>query len=109
MNRCLATDSKLSLDPSGLLADTGRMTQQATPIEMERRRPEQNMARFYSLAIERDLFDTILARRTWGRIGTKGRSLATAFPSLEAASAELRRLEQAKRRRGYVDRPDRSS
>jgi predicted DNA-binding WGR domain protein len=74
-------------------------------IDLERRQPERNMARFYSLSVERDLFGIVLSRRCWGRIGTAGRSLSEPHPTTEAAWAPLRQLEQAKRRRGYVDRP----
>ena len=64
------------------------------------------MARFYVLELDRDLFGTVQARRRWGRIGAAGRTMAETFPTEEDALAELRRLEQIKRRRGYVDRPE---
>jgi predicted DNA-binding WGR domain protein len=73
-------------------------------IDLERRQPERNMARFYSLSVERDLFGVVLSRRCWGRIGTAGRTLSEPHPTTEATWTQLRQLEQAKRRRGYVDR-----
>ena len=74
------------------------------PIDLERLMPERNMARFYRLDVERDLFGVILARRTWGRIGTFGQSLVLPCPTVSDARAELERLERLKRRRGYSDR-----
>ena len=66
--------------------------------------PEQGMARFYSLMIERDLFGTVRLVRHWGRIGAmQGRELAQDFLTEEEAAAALERLAAAKRRRGYWD------
>jgi predicted DNA-binding WGR domain protein len=63
--------------------------------------PGHLMARFYMLAIERDLFGTVRLVRCWSRIGTRGRELAEEFETeLEAAEA-LERLATTKRRRGY--------
>jgi predicted DNA-binding WGR domain protein len=77
-------------------------------IELERRVPERNMARFYVLEIEIDLFGAVLARRRWGRIGVSEQSRSVAFTAESDAWAELRRLEQTKRRRGYIDRDPQS-
>jgi predicted DNA-binding WGR domain protein len=65
--------------------------------------PDQGVARFYMLAIERDLFGTIRLVRNWGRIGTRGRELADVFDTEEAAGEALEALATAKRRRGYQD------
>jgi len=67
--------------------------------------PARNMFRFYSVAIEPDLFGQFLAVRRWGRIGTSGRSLATACRSLQDAVDVIEHHALCKRRRGYVDRP----
>jgi predicted DNA-binding WGR domain protein len=65
--------------------------------------PDHRMARFYMLAIERDLFGTIHLVRCWGRIGTRGRELAEEF-EIEAEAAEvMEALAAVKRRRGYQD------
>lgn len=104
MNRWGPTDSKLSLDDAGAFGHRPAMEQEPQSIELERRMPERNMARFYVLELDRDLFGMALARRRWGRIGTRGRSKAEIFSSTGEARAELRRLERIKRRRGYVDR-----
>jgi predicted DNA-binding WGR domain protein len=65
--------------------------------------PEHGVARFYMLAIERDLFGTIRLVRTWGRIGTRGRELADEFETEEEAAQALEVLAAIKRRRGYHD------
>ncbi len=41
-------------------------------LVLHRRDPEQRIARFYSLMIERDLFGRVVLVRNWGRIGTNG-------------------------------------
>ena len=51
-------------------------------VMLRRIDPEQGMARFYSLTIERDLFGTVRFVRHWGRIGAmQGRELAQDFPT----------------------------
>ena len=70
---------------------------------LHRRDPEQGIARFYSLMIERDLFGTIRLVRNWGRIGTHGQEKVEEFPGEEEAGQALEALAQAKRRRGYQD------
>jgi predicted DNA-binding WGR domain protein len=64
---------------------------------------DQGVARFYMLAIERDLFGTVRLVRTWGRIGTRGRERADVFETEEVAVEALEALATAKRRRGYLD------
>jgi predicted DNA-binding WGR domain protein len=74
----------------------------ATPrIYLERIEPSRNMARFYALEIEADLFGAVLAVRRWGRIGTLGRRHALPCPSRDIAAAEIERVQQMKQRRGY--------
>jgi predicted DNA-binding WGR domain protein len=65
--------------------------------------PDQGVARFYMLAIERDLFGTVRLVRTWGRIGTRGRERADVFETEEVAVEALEAVATAKRRRGYLD------
>lgn len=65
--------------------------------------PEQGVARFYSLMIERDLFGTIRLVRNWGRIGTNGQELLKVFASEREAGEALEAVARAKRRRGYRD------
>jgi predicted DNA-binding WGR domain protein len=65
--------------------------------------PEHAVARYYSLLVERDLFDNIVLVRQWGRIGTQGRELVEEHASLDDALKAMDALAQAKRRRGYQD------
>ncbi len=65
--------------------------------------PEERVARFSSLLIERDLFGTVRLVRTWGRIGTRGRERVQVFASEIEAGRALEALARAKRRRGYQD------
>src|SRR4051812_37996816 len=63
--------------------------------------PARNMARFYSLEVERDLFGRAVVVRRWGRIGTAGRTRVDEHPDEGRAVAALVKLEASKRRRGY--------
>jgi predicted DNA-binding WGR domain protein len=65
--------------------------------------PEQGVARFYSLMIERDLFGTIRLVRSWGRIGTNGQERVEVFDTEDEAGQALEAVARAKRRRGYRD------
>jgi predicted DNA-binding WGR domain protein len=58
--------------------------------------PDQRMARFYMLAIERNLFGTVYLVRCWGRIGTRGRELAEEFETEADAAKALERLATIK-------------
>ncbi|HEX2135604.1 MAG TPA: WGR domain-containing protein [Microvirga sp.] len=61
------------------------MPDECSPIQhhlvLHRRPPEQGIARFYSLMIERDLFGTVRLVRNWGRIRTSGQELVEVFAS----------------------------
>jgi predicted DNA-binding WGR domain protein len=73
-------------------------------LVLHKRDPEQRVARFYSLMIERDLFGTVRLVRNWGRIGTtNGQELVEAYATEIEAGQALETLAQVKRRRGYRD------
>ncbi|WP_246807168.1 WGR domain-containing protein [Ensifer sp. ENS05] len=55
------------------------MITQPYRLYVERRDATRNMARFYSLEIERSLFGEICLTRRWGRIGARGQSAAHQF------------------------------
>lgn len=74
-------------------------------VNLERRDPAANMARFYAVRIERTLFGHWAVIRQWGRLGTKGSSRASWFDDLETALAEKDDHEWRKRGRGYVPVP----
>jgi predicted DNA-binding WGR domain protein len=55
---------------------------------MRRVDPETNVARFYVLTLERDLFGNFAVPRQWGRVGTAGRVITEPFGTeLEAGEA----------------------
>ena len=65
--------------------------------------PDTNVARFYALMIERDLFGRVVLMRRWGRIGGRGRERMDAHEDEVAAAEAMAKLAGAKRRRGYQD------
>ena len=72
-------------------------------LVLRRVEPEKNLARFYALLIEHDLFGRIILMRHWGRIGTRGRERADEHASEVEAAEAMAKLAAAKRRRGYRD------
>jgi len=72
-------------------------------LVLRRLEPAQNVARFYALMIERDLFGRTVLVRHWGRIGGRGRERTDEHASETEASAALEKLAAAKRRRGYQE------
>ena len=71
-------------------------------VNLERRDPVVNMARFYAIRMERTLFGQWAVIRQWGRIGGAGRSCESWFTDPLAALAEQALWEQRKRSRGYL-------
>jgi predicted DNA-binding WGR domain protein len=64
--------------------------------------PDANMARYYCVDIALTLFGEVCVIRSWGRIGTQGRtSIETWVSAAEAEKAAVRTLRQ-KVRRGYM-------
>jgi predicted DNA-binding WGR domain protein len=78
--------------------------QEAGPVHLRRIDPSRNMRRFYTLAIQPTLFGGASVIRSWGRIGTNGRSKMETFDSEDDAATASIRLDRVKRRRGYRDR-----
>lgn len=68
-----------------------------------RRDAERNMARFYAVEVEEDLFGGGVLVRRWGRIGTRGRECREWFALRAAAEAECALWARRKVRRGYRD------
>jgi predicted DNA-binding WGR domain protein len=60
-----------------------------------------NMARFYTLSIERSLFGECILIRRWGRIGTHGQRREEWFRASDEAAAALGDWVGRKERRGY--------
>jgi predicted DNA-binding WGR domain protein len=71
------------------------------PVALRRVVPMQNMRRFYSLDVERDLFGRVVLVRRWGRIGTAGRVRLDEYAGEGEALAAMQALQERKVRRGY--------
>jgi predicted DNA-binding WGR domain protein len=93
--------SDASADSDQPLADAPDGTAMPRAVTLRRIDPARNMARFYAMDVQRDLFGAILLMRQWGRIGTYGRVAMEAYTSIAAALAVLERQAERKRRRGY--------
>ena len=73
-------------------------------LYIEREEADQNMARFYALSIEGTLFGQIRLVRSWGRIGTRGKTVQHSFDNEVDAIALFLRLLKSKKARGYRPR-----
>ena len=73
-----------------------------TPVHLERRARDANMARFYAVSVVPTLFGAWAVVREWGRIGASGTVREDWFPSREAAITSAEALVARKRRRGYI-------
>jgi predicted DNA-binding WGR domain protein len=70
-------------------------------ITLHRIDPRHNMARFYRLDVQPELFGGWTLTREWGRIGRSGTVKALRCPSEVEALVALERHRRAKERRGY--------
>lgn len=71
------------------------------PLLLTRLDPSRNMARFYVLTVESDLFGGTALTRNWGRIGTRGRFRIELFGSRQEAERRLAAIASRKVSRGY--------
>lgn len=69
---------------------------------VERMDATRNMARFYSMSIDADLFGETCLTRRWGRIGTRGQSMTQRFDREKDAVVLFLDLVRQKRSRGYT-------
>ncbi|ARS66176.1 WGR domain-containing protein [Sinorhizobium meliloti] len=70
-------------------------------LYIERTDRTKNMARFYALSIEPNLFGEACLTRRWGRIGTSGQILIHHFEREKDAVVLFLELLRQKRSRGY--------
>ena len=70
-------------------------------LRLTRIDPEQNMRRFYRLALQPDLFGGCSLVREWGRIGRGGQILRQEFESEGRAVDALLAMQGRKAKRGY--------
>lgn len=80
------------------------MIAQPYQLYVERKDRARNMARFYSLSIDANLFGELSLTRRWGRIGTKGQVMIHHFEREKDAVALFLDLIRQKRARGYRTR-----
>jgi predicted DNA-binding WGR domain protein len=71
------------------------------PLSLRRVESTGNMARFYNVDVERDLFGNVVLVRCWGRIGTRGKVRLDEFRDEVTARSAMSRLLLRKVRRGY--------
>jgi predicted DNA-binding WGR domain protein len=71
------------------------------PVTLRRIEPAKNMARFYALEVEQDLFGRPVLVRHWGRIGSAGKIRLDEHTGEGEAWSALQKLQAAKRRKGY--------
>ena len=74
------------------------------PLLLHRIDPTRNMARFYRISIEQNLFGAISLVRSWGRIGNRGQTRVELFDATTEAEGAFTRIARSKRRRGYLER-----
>ncbi|MBX4899705.1 WGR domain-containing protein [Rhizobium bangladeshense] len=80
------------------------MIAQPYQLYVERTDARKNMARFYAMSIEPNLFGEACLIRRWGRIGARGQRLVHHFKREEEAVGLFLELLRQKRRRGYGPR-----
>lgn len=73
----------------------------SSQVILRRVDPARNMARFYLMDVQPDLFGGWSFIREWGRIGRSGTVRALPCPTETEARAALERQRRAKERRGY--------
>ena len=80
------------------------MIAQPYQLYVERTDASKNMARYYAMSIEPNLFGEACLIRRWGRIGARGQRLIHHFKREEEAVGLFLQLLRQKRRRGYGPR-----
>ncbi len=73
-------------------------------IHLRRVDGQRRMARFYSISLEPTLWGDFSVERSWGRIGTRGRTRLDLFADRRLALAHFLEILKRKTGRGY--RPD---
>ncbi|MBB5538780.1 WGR domain-containing protein [Rhizobium giardinii] len=81
------------------------MISQPYQFYVERTDRSRNMARYYAMAIEPNLFGDVCLLRRWGRIGAKGQMKVHQFEREKEAVELFLDLLRQKRKRGYRPRP----
>ena len=69
---------------------------------LHKRDPAKNMARFYALSVQPNLFGSWSLIKEWGRIGRGGRVRIDLCDSLDEAVTAYNVMLRQKQRRGYT-------
>src|SRR4051812_18710189 len=77
------------------------MISQPYHLYVERSDASRNMARYYAMSIEANLFGDVCLLRKWGRIGSNGQMMVHHFGREEDAVRLFLDLLRQKRKRGY--------
>ncbi len=80
---------------------TDEIVQFQCRVRFESRDPAKNRARFYTLTWQPALWGGGALVRSWGRLGSSGRSLTTFYPDRASAQERIDRLIRHRLRRGY--------
>lgn len=75
------------------------------PLVLYRIDAKKNVYRYYRLAVEIDLWGEWRLVRSWGRKGSRGRTLSEPFPTFAEAFSALEYHHQRRGKRGYVEAP----
>ena len=70
-------------------------------MHLHRIDPDRNMARFYSMSVQPNLFGEWALLREWGRISSAGRLVSSLFASEQEAAGVMAQHLKAKLRKGY--------
>ena len=70
-------------------------------MHLRRIDPDRNMARFYSMSVQPNLFGEWALLREWGRIGSAGRLVAGRFASQQEAAGAMAEHLKSKLSKGY--------
>ena len=70
-------------------------------MHLRRIDPDRNMARFYTMSVQANLFGEWCLLREWGRIDSSGRLVAGGFASERAAARAMAEHLKAKLSNGY--------
>ena len=81
------------------------MIAQSYQLYVERIDDRKNMARYYAMSIEPNLFGETCLIRRWGRIGAKGQRREHHFAREEEAVRLFLQLLRKRRSRGYRPKP----
>ncbi|MGO7335734.1 WGR domain-containing protein [Rhizobium leguminosarum] len=82
------------------------MIAQRYQLYVERIDAKKNMARYYAMSIEPNLFGDACLIRRWGRIGARGQRREHHFTREEEAVRLFLQLLRKRRSRGYRPKPD---